>query len=615
MKHLFGLALAVLYGFGAVPSFAACGTKAPPATITTLCQLQNIGLNATTLAGSYTLGNDIDATGFAFKPIGSFTQQFYGTFDGKDFAIRNLTITLPSQNDVGLFGVLTSGAAIKNVHLTNIRITGAGSVGGIGGANYGLVTNVTVSGSISASQTAGGVVGSNVASSSGGVTHSYSAASVSADAFAGGLVGQNSGGTIRESYATGAVNGGNYVGGLAGLSSPNSGPSGGMLENVYAWGIVTGTGSYVGGLIGSAGLASISGAYATGAVTGASGVGGLIGSQSNSVINSAYWDTETTGQSKSAGATSCLRSTYCGETTATLQSGTLPTGFDPTVWIATQGQYPKLQWQGDFLISFPLQCGSPIDLQGRCEVPYTLGAYTPLRINSVFDHSLKRGSGGSWQYGTTGKKNNGDGKIVGFTGETAKGDAQNGDVTCIKGTITLNGLTNDSGCNSTKHVSYDEHPGYDYDARCKKDRQNRCVAETGAPVLAVADGVVINNGGERCYKTYLYPDACDSWGWLGIDHQNGYITQYGHLSVINVALGVRVIKGQEIGQSGNTIPATREKVGPHLHFEVLKFIDNELMFVDPYGWTDTMKEDPLYCPKGNGSPCLPNRPTPRKLWE
>lgn len=51
-----------------------------------------------------------------------------------------------------------------------------------------------------------------------------------------------------------------------------------------------------------------------------------------------------------------------------------------------------------------------------------------------------------------------------------------------------------------------------------------------------------------------------------VDHGNGYVTYYGHLSKILVKDGDRVAKGDVIALSGNTGNTT----GPHLHFEVRK---------------------------------------------
>src|SRR5262249_34839743 len=127
----------------------------------------------------------------------------------------------------------------------------------------------------------------------------------------------------------------------------------------------------------------------------------------------------------------------------------------------------------------------------------------------------------------------GDGIIVAFNGERAMGKPRSIDVdsklVCVSGRILLKPTpasldstalvnTHSTACNDgTNYIfsSYDEHPGYDF----------RAMPRT--PVFAVADGTVIKNGSEMCVRTNI--KSCSHFNYIGIDHGNGYITQYGHL--------------------------------------------------------------------------------------
>ncbi|MBQ7096941.1 MAG: peptidoglycan DD-metalloendopeptidase family protein [Clostridia bacterium] len=64
-----------------------------------------------------------------------------------------------------------------------------------------------------------------------------------------------------------------------------------------------------------------------------------------------------------------------------------------------------------------------------------------------------------------------------------------------------------------------------------------------------------------------YAGWMDGYGnYVIIDHENGYQTAYAHCNSIDVAVGDRVTKGEEIAKMGSTGRST----GVHLHFEVKK---------------------------------------------
>ncbi len=82
------------------------------------------------------------------------------------------------------------------------------------------------------------------------------------------------------------------------------------------------------------------------------------------------------------------------------------------------------------------------------------------------------------------------------------------------------------------------------------------IANKAAPAVVAADaGEVIVAG---------WPDSSGYGNRVMIDHGNGYITLYAHLSKIYVGTGQRVNRGDAIGQMGSTGRST----GTHLHFEI-----------------------------------------------
>lgn len=150
----------------------------------------------------------------------------------------------------------------------------------------------------------------------------------------------------------------------------------------------------------------------------------------------------------------------------------------------------------------------------------------------------------------------------------------------VDGTIVLaNGITATSGDGQEsdlwpaywspslrQFVNYDGHNGYDF-------------ALSYQPVLAAGTGTV-------SFAGWNSSDQYAGYGQMVlIDHHNGYVTLYGHLSSVEVKQGDKVTAGQEIGISGTTGHSS----GPHLHFSVF----HNCHVTDPYGWTG-QGTDPLY---------------------
>lgn len=86
------------------------------------------------------------------------------------------------------------------------------------------------------------------------------------------------------------------------------------------------------------------------------------------------------------------------------------------------------------------------------------------------------------------------------------------------------------------------HPGID-------------IANNTSPLIVAADSGRV---------TYAGWDSSGYGNMVLIDHGNGYITRYGHMSQIMVISGQTVGRGQSVGRMGTTGHST----GIHLHFEI-----------------------------------------------
>lgn len=89
---------------------------------------------------------------------------------------------------------------------------------------------------------------------------------------------------------------------------------------------------------------------------------------------------------------------------------------------------------------------------------------------------------------------------------------------------------------------------------------------TGTQIVAAYKGTVIDtyNGCRHNYGKSAYCGCGGGYGnYVMIDHGNGKMTIYGHLTQGIVNVGDKVETGQTIGYAGSTGNST----GPHLHFE------------------------------------------------
>jgi hypothetical protein len=222
-------------------------------------QLQLMGMS---LEGNYTLANNLDASAThggandvwlssSFVPVGTSATRFSGSFDGQNRAIDGLYIfTLAG----GLFRDIGSGGSVRDLSITNADVAAdyAGAAATLVRNNYGTVSNVFASGTLTGYHTVGGLVwknfglidrcgtdiviqavsqGAGLAGwNQGTITNSYALGTVSAwggiqdigniNALSNaGLVSQNTGG-ISTSYASGLVAGGHEVSGLVAHNFP-----------------------------------------------------------------------------------------------------------------------------------------------------------------------------------------------------------------------------------------------------------------------------------------------------------------------------------------------------------------------------------------------------------
>ena len=214
----------------------------------------------------------------SWTPIG----KYYGTFDGNGKTIRNLYINATSPT-AGFFGYL-GGGSIKNITFDNAKVksTGVYCTGILAGdASSCMIENIKtlVSCSVEGNRLTGGIVGR----AKDNISNCENHAAVDGTNFVGGIVGSNDGSdnSITSCANYGVVTGTeSSVGGIVGYFSF------GTIQNSANYGDVTGA-DIVGNLIGLALRCNLNNVLGTGNVTAISGTGHaglLVGEISNGSI-------------------------------------------------------------------------------------------------------------------------------------------------------------------------------------------------------------------------------------------------------------------------------------------------------------------------------------------
>ena len=181
----------------------------------------------------------------SWTPIGNYSKQYQGTFDGNGKTIRNLFISSTSD-EIGFFGY-AADCRIKNITFDNAKVKGndncsTGILAGYAGSC--VIENIKTTGNCS-------------------VEGKYET---------GGIAGRANGNISNcENHAI--VNGLHSVGGIVGIcfDSENS------ITSCANYGEITGTEDFVGGIIGYFGEGSLQNSANYGNITGDARVGNLIG--------------------------------------------------------------------------------------------------------------------------------------------------------------------------------------------------------------------------------------------------------------------------------------------------------------------------------------------------
>ena len=211
------------------------------------------------LTTNLVLAADITLTGENnWTPVGAYESvsdedntEYIGTINGGGHTITGLHIN--NNSDVqGFISALGEGGTVKNLTFADVHMTAGQYSGIVAGKSKGTVENCHVTSGVNSyihgSQCVGGIVGYNV----------------------GSVTGCTNNGTVSGS--------GSYVGGIVGQGTVDA-----VITNCTNSGTVSGEDQYVGGIVGE-NLGSVTNCTNTAAVSGDVRVGGVAGLQASAPI-------------------------------------------------------------------------------------------------------------------------------------------------------------------------------------------------------------------------------------------------------------------------------------------------------------------------------------------
>ncbi len=327
------------------------GSSTDPYIIATGAQLAYLAQqvnSGTTYSGKYfKQANYINLNDYEWTPIGSNESPFSGTYDGGNFEVSKLYITIQSSSK-GLFGY-ASGATIYNV---------------------GVTGSVTVSGSTSAISV-GGIVGY---AENALIINCYNKATVSGYYNVGGIAGYAEGSSIINCYST-STNIADYsVGGIVGAIGSNTTITSCYSRTTSAV-VEPGKGGYNGAVVGT--------------------VGG-----SNNTITLCYYDSSVYGSSNGGIGSGSSYGSTTGYSTTYMQSSTFvdvlnlaASTYNETAleieahgWKTVTGDYPT--FDAEYVPTAPTDKGYTIDTDGTYLIYNADGLTTFATLVNSGSHSI-----------------------------------------------------------------------------------------------------------------------------------------------------------------------------------------------------------------------------------